>query len=655
MKLKPKMMVGIGAPLVLAFIVMGVVIYVMASSALRVAVSASMVQTAEHYAEGIDGLVTSERTLMGALALNWGIAMPSDSSMQGVINQLAARGDIQNFYFGRPNGTYVASQNMPADYNPTVRPWYKDALQAQGTVVSPPYKSVSDGKEVITISEKVQNNGQLLGVAGMNISLEQIANQLKDVKVGDSGSVCVLGPDGEYIYHKKYTLSDPPLTQVDNGAYKQLATELMSGKDTQIEYNFQGTEKFYAAAPVGTTGWTMVVELPKSEAFANVTRLSWVISLICLVVLVVLAAILWMYLNRVTVPISFMSGIAKSVADGNLSRKLPTSDLTDEIGDLQNHSVKMIASLRDMVKRSMDAADQVSEASEEMTASSGQTAEAAQDTAEAITAISDQTIKQMEIVDVAMGKANDMNEQMQVVDKAVEDVTGAASSTRMATKEGREVLDKVIQGVADLAQGAASVGAAVQKLYDGSKSIAEINGVITEIAGQTKLLALNAAIEAARAGEQGRGFAIVADEVRKLAEESETSAQKISDVIAANTAQIQDAFDLTRKQKDVVEGNVGQVKEAGEKFDSIAELISMLSEEIQKIADISRKIQEDCNVTVSSVDNVREFSKNIQKQSAVVSAAAQEQAASTQEIAAASHTLSVLAQDLQTGVQKFKL
>lgn len=655
MKLKPKMMVGIGAPLVLAFIVMGVVIYAMASSALRLAVGAGMVQTAEHYAESIDGLVTSERTLMSALALNWGIAMPSDESMQGVVNQLANRSDIQNFYFGRPNGTYVASQNMPADYNPTVRPWYKDALQAQGVVVSAPYESVSDGKEVITISEKVQNNGQLLGVAGMNISLEQIANYLKDVKIGDSGSLFVLGPDGEYIYHKKYTLSDPPLTQVDNGAYKQLASELMTGKDTQLEYNFQGIEKFYAAAPIGTTGWTMVVELPKSEAFASVTRLSWVISLICLVVLVVLSAIVWMYLNRVTVPIGFLSETAKEVANGNLSRKLPTSTLMDEIGDLQNNCVKMIASLREMVKRSTDAADQVSEASEEMTASSGQTAEAAQDTAEAITAISDQTIKQMEIVDVAMGKANDMNQQMQVVDKAVEDVTGAASSTRMATKEGRQVLDKVIQGVEDLAQGAASVGAAVQKLYDGSKSIAEINGVITEIAGQTKLLALNAAIEAARAGEQGRGFAIVADEVRKLAEESETSAQKISDVIAANSAQIQDAFDLTRKQKDVVEGNVGQVKEAGEKFDSIAELITMLSEEIQKIADISRTIQEDCNVTVSSVNNVRDFSKNIQKQSAVVSAAAQEQAASTQEIAAASHTLSVLAQDLQTGVQKFKL
>ena len=44
-------------------------------------------------------------------------------------------------------------------------------------------------------------------------------------------------------------------------------------------------------------------------------------------------------------------------------------------------------------------------------------------------------------------------------------------------------------------------------------------------------MALNASIEAARAGEEGRGFAVVADEIRKLAEESDSFAKDIRNII----------------------------------------------------------------------------------------------------------------------------
>src|SRR5579859_3041639 len=88
-------------------------------------------------------------------------------------------------------------------------------------------------------------------------------------------------------------------------------------------------------------------------------------------------------------------------------------------------------------------------------------------------------------------------EEMTTTVKQNADNAGQANQLAMAARDQAE-------------QGGQVVGRAVQAMADinhASKKIADIIGVIDDIAFQTNLLALNAAVEAARAGEQGRGFA----------------------------------------------------------------------------------------------------------------------------------------------------
>ena len=655
MKLKPKMLMGIGIPLIIVFIVMGIIIYRMAGSALRDGVDVSMEERGSHYATRLDGNLREEITMMQTIVMNWSEVMPGEEALAQAIDHIAARHGVRTAAFGRPDGSYVASIPLPAGWDPRTRPWYKEASSSDGLHISDVYEEPNTHENVVTFSQAIYKDGALAGVLAVDISVSDMTEALQNVKVGEHGSICVLGPKGEFIYHKKFKLSDPPLSEMDGGSQRELAERLLSDKATMFEHEFDGVKKFYQTVPIPSTGWHVVVEVPHAEAFAAATHMAYAILGICLAALVLLGGITYYFLTSMIKPLEFLSAAVGLIANGDLTHKLPTNDRADEIGFLQDSCSKMMTTLRKMVKDTSDAAEQVSAASEELTASANQTAHASQSAAEAVVDIAERASQQHDIVEATNEVAQNMGRQAEEIAQAVASSTEVAETTSEATRGGREVLKQAVTGVDSLAANSRQVGDAVQKLYDGSKSIAEINELITSIAGQTKLLALNAAIEAARAGEQGKGFAVVADEVRKLAEQSEQAAQEISTVIGKNATQIEDTFTLMKAQDQEVKGSVEEVGAADEKFASIAESIRSLIDQVGKVTEITGALEKDCKSTVERVKQVSGLSSVVQQKATDVSAVAEEQAASAEEIAAASHTLAELAQKLQEGVAKFKL
>ncbi|MCV2365797.1 methyl-accepting chemotaxis protein [Paucibacter sp. DJ1R-11] len=326
------------------------------------------------------------------------------------------------------------------------------------------------------------------------------------------------------------------------------------------------------------------------------TRYAMASALLVAAVLMTLAS-LWL-VRQLSRPMSQALTVAQSLAQGDLGNRiqlegnLETQQLLQALAEMQSSFAGIVRE----VKRN---ADEVASASTEI-------AHGNQD-------LSDRTEQQANALQRTTSTMAELDANVRNNAESAEQARGLAEQASSVARNGGEMMGRVI----------ATMGG----INSSSRKIADIIGVIDDIAFQTNILALNAAVEAARAGEQGRGFAVVASEVRGLAQRSAAAAREIKDLIDASVNQ--------------VEQGTGLVNQTGQTMDEIVGAIGRVS---AVVAEISRASGEQSA-------GVREVGQAV----AHMDQATQQNAALVEQSAAAADSLSQQAQQLVRAVAAFRL
>ncbi len=210
---------------------------------------------------------------------------------------------------------------------------------------------------------------------------------------------------------------------------------------------------------------------------------------------------------------------------------------------------------------------------------------------------------------------------------ALDQITATVRRTSEVANEARALVSTSKSDAERSGEVVRQTVGAMDGIESSSKQIANIIGVIDEIAFQTNLLALNAGVEAARAGDAGRGFAVVATEVRALAQRSADAAKEIKALISTSTQQVDTGVKL--------------VSETGQALGRIVTQVSQLNNLVTELA-ASAKEQStglgEVNMAVNQMDQVT-----------------QQNAAMVEQATAASHSLSDEAAELARLVGQFRI
>jgi len=542
----------------------------------------------------------------------------------------------EEVYMGFPDNTAIFGTDFPIEdyydwWKATERAWYRLALtDTDSALITSPYLDESIGELCITIVRAVVRDGELLGVAAIDILLPFLREQTLASTLHEDGASMLLGFDGDILIH-----GDPDFAPNDEGEFKNL-NEVADGIYSEVWKKIndadgvyrsryaEGGYSYFASGLLPATDWHIVTVLPEKvigevmmQSFTAVIMM--VIPISVIILLIAIFIILYAVKKTVTKPIRKLTTAADMISNGDIKIEGLDAGVTstrNEVILLERAFHKMLESFKQqaliltrvaegdytlkanirsdkdiinmsinlMVEETLGVLHQVATAGVQVAVGSKNITEGAQALAQGATEQA-ATVQQLSSSMTTIAEKTKDNA----------DMASKAASLADTIKQNAEKGNRQMTAMMD----------AVKEINQAGQSISQVIKVIEDIAFQTNILALNAAVEAARAGQHGKGFAVVAEEVRSLAAKS-AEAAKNTDGIISNS---------------IEKAELGS-RIANETAESLKEIVTGINESSVIVNDIAVSSEEQYRSIAQINDGVDQVAKVVNRNTLTAEASA---------------------------------